>query len=111
MLRVDERRRCAGPGGIDAARPKHPIADDVVVLVRAYRLPDLARQLLADHAPFPDAAAPYRERQDQKERQEDRELQQRVVDEALEKQILERRLVRWRRQALGGARKRDEQRE
>src|SRR5262245_20408458 len=67
MLRVDERSRHAGPSGIDAARPKHAIAGDVVILVRAYRSPDFARQLLADHPPLPDAAAPYRERQNQKE--------------------------------------------
>src|SRR5262245_26597689 len=51
VLRVYERRRCAGSSGIDAARAKHTIADDGVILVRANRSPDFARQLLTDHAP------------------------------------------------------------
>src|SRR3979411_1610484 len=85
MLRVCERRRCAGTSRIDAARPEYAIADDVMVLARAYRSPDFLSQFLTDHAPFPDAAAPYRERHDQEERQEDHELRQCVADEVLEK--------------------------
>src|SRR6516165_10520905 len=71
MLRIYQRRRCSSSYPVDAARPKHAIADDLLILARGHRMADFLRQLLADHSPFPHAASPHRERHKYEERQED----------------------------------------
>src|SRR5262249_47282864 len=53
MLRIYQRRRCSSSYPVDAARPKHAIADDLLILAGCHRMADFLRQLLADHSPFP----------------------------------------------------------
>src|SRR5262245_22852240 len=74
VLCIHERRRNPGLQPVDAPGAEHAIGNYVAVLVRAHRAANFIGQLVSDHAAFPHSAAPQRNRQDQKERQEDHEL-------------------------------------
>src|SRR5215472_7733454 len=111
MLRIYQRRRCSSSYPVDAARPKHAIADDLLILARGHRMADFLRQLLADHSPFPHAASPHRERHKYEERQEDGEPHQRVADECIEKPDVGRGLVPGRRLAFGDTGEREKERQ
>src|SRR5215510_1639540 len=102
---------CAFISAVDARRPKHAIADDLLILARGHRMADFLRQLLADHSPFPHAASPHRERHKYEERQEDGEPYQRVADECIEKPDVGRGLVPGRRLAFGGTGQREKERQ
>src|SRR5712691_9724873 len=90
VLRVHQRGGGARPQRVDATRAQHAVGDDLRVLARAHRAPDFPGELLADHSPFAHAASPQRQRREQEERQEDRELEQRAADEGLHKPQVER---------------------
>ena len=67
VLRVHERRRCAAPHAVDAARAKDAITKDLLIFARAHCAPDLPRQLFTDNSPFPHTASPQSKRRDQQE--------------------------------------------
>src|SRR5499427_8641462 len=81
VLRIHQRRRHAGLQPVDATGTEHVIADNVAVLVRAHRAANFIGQLVSDYTALPNPAAPQRNRQYQKKRQEDHELKQTAADE------------------------------
>ena len=99
VLRVHQRRRCAGYRLVDAPRPQCAIPQDLLILGRHYCASDFLRQLFTDHPPFPHAASPQRQRNDDEERQEDYCLSQAFAHEGVKKPYGREGLVLWRRLA------------
>src|SRR5262245_48256546 len=93
MLRVHERCRCATSHAFDATRAKDAITNDLLILSRAYRAPDLPRQLFTDNAPFPYTTSPKCKHRDQQKWQEDHELRQATADEAVQEPDIGGRLI------------------
>src|SRR6516162_9477633 len=52
MLRIYQRRRCSSSYPVDAARPKHAIADDLLILARGHRMADFLRITRRSHTPL-----------------------------------------------------------
>src|SRR5262245_12446656 len=93
MLRVHERCRCAPSHAFDATRAKDAITNDLLILNRAHRAPNLPRQLFTDNAPFPYTASPQCKHRNQQEWQEDRELGQATAHEAVQEPAIGGRLI------------------